>query len=134
MCIIILDKVPGFEYKDGHFCEFKNSLIVLEQRIDNLSTLGRNDKLVELIDNHTIIVPNSYRDIIDSSINKLFTNLGMDVFKDRNKLVSLTHMLPLWKWAFLWDPTKKMSIKPTDLAKDYKKYYELCSKLANKDI
>lgn len=95
----ILDKVPGFKYEDGHFSKYEDG---------HISDMG---------------VPDSYKILINDSVFKLFNNLGSGLFNDRNKLVELTHKLPLWRDAFLYKANKEMSIDPKDLKKEYDRYY-----------
>lgn len=100
-----LDIVPGFVYKDGHYCGFR------ELTADVLNDFKKK-------------YPGAV-EMVDKAVLGLRDHMSPEMFKDRNKLIELTHQLPIWQETFMFKPNKEMSISSYDLKLEYEAYKNL---------
>lgn len=103
-----LDIIPGFRYEEGHFQEqmLETQCLIPPKYRD------RYEKIIHLIDN---------------AVLGLQQNMKKELFMDRDKLVDLTHNLPLWKETFMYEANKEMSTTLQDLQREYEQYVLLRS-------
>lgn len=100
-----LDIIPGFKYEDGSFIGFdEETKITIPTRLDYIKTQ------------------------INQAFDRLMKNLSVSIFMDRDKLVSLTHKLPIWTKTFIYSIEKTMSIQEEDLKQEYIVYRQLQNK------
>lgn len=101
-----LDIIPGFKYENGRFIGFnEETKIAIPTRLDYIKTQ------------------------INIAFDRLIKNLSVSIFMDRDKLVSLTHKLPIWTNTFIYSLEKIMSIQRGDLKQEYIVYRQLLNKV-----
>ena len=98
-----MDIIPGFTYENGGFVAFNKRDI-----------------------NHSNILNKS---LIDRYFNAMISHMSNDLFRSRDKLVELTHDLPIWTNTFIYSSQKLMSIECDDLIDEYKEYRKLLRKM-----
>lgn len=90
-----LDIIPGFRYENGRFIGYDEEEIKVPAKLNDI--VGQ----------------------IDQAFERLERNLPTSLFLDRDKLVSLTHKLPIWTNTFIYSSEKMMSIQADDLKQEY---------------
>lgn len=100
-----LDIIPGFKYENGSFVGFnEETKIEIPPRLNDIKTK------------------------IDQAFDRLVKNTSTSILMDRDKLVSLTHKLPIWTHTFIYSLEKTMSIQREDLKQEYIVYRQLQNK------
>lgn len=109
-----LEKTEIYEYKDGAFTgEYKKD-----------SSINKNVESVENFD--------YFNEVIDLSITYLLSDIGDETFLNRDKLVALTHKLPLWKHAYIYAKDYKLDVaSKCSLNKELDAYEPLTKKEDN---
>lgn len=96
-----LDIVPGFKYENGHF------------------TTKTSNQTIELSREDT--------DLIDNAIIRLKNRMSSDYFISRNKLIKLTHNLPIWIQTYIYNTNKEMTLDSAALNEEYTTYKNILS-------
>lgn len=103
-----LDIVPGFRYENGRFVGYASKRVQDIQKLNNI--IEKFDETLEI------------------SFRRLTARIGKELFGQREKLVELTHKLPIWIQTYLYAPKQNMSVNSHELLEEYEAYTK-CVKL-----
>lgn len=97
------DIIPGFNYIDGKFVGRKENVSIFPEQL------------------------NYIKELIDISFDRLIKHIKFEIFASRDKLIELTHKLPIWVQTYIYSPKQSMSIEKEDLIEEYAAYSGILS-------